>query len=72
MHLNEFLGQVQHAGRMRSMDEAMRATRATLTTLDHMRAQLPADYRRLFDAGSEGGMEGGMDSGMESGKEGTT
>jgi len=130
MHLNDFLGQVQHQARMSSLDEAMRATRATLLTLGerlgggeignigaqlspelarllgnehprgerfssdeflqrvsereavdlpksvfhtravlavlsqavspgvitHLRAQLPQDFHRLFDAGSEGGM----------------
>lgn len=57
MHLNEFLGQVQHLGRMSSLDEAMTATRATLETLGerldggepgNIGAQLPDELARLF------------------------
>lgn len=33
MNFHDFLGQVQHRAQLRSMDEALRATRATLTTL---------------------------------------
>lgn len=33
MHVQEFLGQVQHLGHMSTMDEALRATRCTLETL---------------------------------------
>lgn len=57
MHLNDFLGQVQHQARMSSLDEAMRATRATLMTLGerlgggepgNIGAQLPPELARLL------------------------
>jgi uncharacterized protein (DUF2267 family) len=57
MHLQDFLGQVQHEARMSSLDEAMRATRATLTTLGerlgggepgNVGAQLPDELARLL------------------------
>jgi uncharacterized protein (DUF2267 family) len=57
MQLHEFLGQIQHRAQMPSMDEALRATRATLTTLaerlqghepDNLSAQLPAAIKEFL------------------------
>jgi uncharacterized protein (DUF2267 family) len=50
MHLNEFVGQVQRGARLPSMEQALKATRATLETLAerlgadesrHLAAKLP-------------------------------
>ena len=63
MKYQEFLGQVQARARLASPDEAVRATRATLTTLGerlidgqahHLAAQLPEELARwLEDRGQE-------------------
>ncbi len=48
MKLQEFLGQVQSRGRMATMDEALRATRAVLETLAE---RLGGEHRIFPDAG---------------------
>lgn len=57
MKFEEFLGQVQHRARLGSMQEAVRATRATLETLserlfrgekDNLAAQLPQEIGVLI------------------------
>lgn len=59
MQLHDFLGQVQHRARLASVDEALRATRATLETLgerlaggepENLGAQLPQGLKDLLSA----------------------
>ncbi|MFA5529137.1 MAG: OsmC family peroxiredoxin [Thiohalomonadaceae bacterium] len=66
MNFHDFLGQVQHRAQLRSMDEALRATRATLTTLSerlqgqepfHLGAQLPHEIAEFLKGPTAGGGE---------------
>jgi uncharacterized protein (DUF2267 family) len=58
MQTQEFVGQVQHKAHLSSLDDALRATRATLQTLAerlgadearHLSAQLPQEIQRYLD-----------------------
>lgn len=58
MQMYEFVGQVQHAGRMPNLEQALNATRATLETLAerlgadesrHLAAQLPDGIAQYLD-----------------------
>ena len=60
MHLQTFLGHVQHRARLASMEEALRATRATLGTLGerlaggepgNLAAQIPEELRHILASG---------------------
>lgn len=64
MQFSEFIGQVQHRARLASEEEALRATRATLTTLserlipdeaENVAAQLPEEIGNFLRDG-DGGM----------------
>jgi uncharacterized protein (DUF2267 family) len=66
MQLHDFLGQVQHRAQMASLEEALRASRATLSTLaerlqgnepDHLGAQLPAELKEFLHGPGAGGGE---------------
>lgn len=66
MQLHEFLGQVQHRAQLASPDEALRATRATLTTLAerlqghepaNLAAQLPHELKEYLRGAGAGGGE---------------
>lgn len=66
MNFHDFLGQVQHRAQLRSMDEALRATRATLSTLSerlqgheplHLGAQLPHEIAEFLKGPTAGSGE---------------
>jgi uncharacterized protein (DUF2267 family) len=66
MQLHEFLGQVQHRAQMASLEDALHATRATLSTLaerlqgnepEHLGAQLPAELKEFLRAPGSGSGE---------------
>lgn len=66
MNFHDFLGQVQHRAQLRSMDEALRATRATLSTLSerlqghepmHLGAQLPHEIAEFLKGPAAGSGE---------------
>ncbi len=57
MQLNDFLGHVQHRARLATMDDALRASRATLGTLGerlaggepaNLGAQLPEEFKYIL------------------------
>jgi uncharacterized protein (DUF2267 family) len=64
MQMQEFMGQVQHRARLATLDEAVRATRATLETLAErigagearqLAAQLPGEISRYLETDALGG-----------------
>ena len=66
MQFHDFLGQVQHRAQMPSIDEALRASRATLSTLgerlgsnepQHLGAQLPRELAELIQTPATGSGE---------------